>query len=189
MKIRFFSVRVLPALVSFALLLSACGGGEKPKENEQKQETADRGEVTDDYLAEHYYPKPFEVSTHMGEADDYQKALGLYNEGKFNDAIPIFEKLLPMKSAEGQMALANAYMQTKQYDKAVPHLKKAAEDANFSNEAKQYLIVSYVMAKQIQFAKLELEAYLKNTNLTPKDKDWAEGLMADLNKKAAQAKP
>lgn len=175
---------VLPAIVVFALFFSSCG------KNEEKTETTSAvpKELTDQYIIDHYYPQVFEVSTHMGEADDYQKALSLYNEGKYPEAISIMEKL-PMEKAEGQMALANAYMQSKQYEKAIPLLKKAAEDANFANEAKQYLIVSYMLAKQVQLAKMELESYLKGTNLTPKDTDWANSLLADINAKAAKAKP
>jgi tetratricopeptide (TPR) repeat protein len=176
---------VVPSILMFIVLFSACGSG-----GDAKKEGAlpGAGEWTDQYIIEHYYPKAFEVSTHMGEADDYQKALSLYNEGKYPEAISIMEKL-PLDKADGQMALANAYMQSKQYDKAIPLLKKASEDVNFSNEAKQNLIVSYILAKQIQFAKIDLESYLKSTSLTPKDTDWANGLMADLNAKAAKAKP
>lgn len=176
--VAFFSFSAQTLLLVVMLLLGAC----TPTTQQDGNNFLDP-----QYIQQKYYGKPFVATTHMGDTDDYQKALSLYNEGKYQDAVAILEKL-NMETAEYKMVLANAYMQLKQYEKAVPLLKKAAEDVNYANEAKQYIIVCLLMQKQVQLAKIELEEYLKNQSLTPKDNTWANDLITDINQKAKKTR-
>lgn len=173
---QFFFDKVQPSAQAFLYILalaitlsfSACGGGK----------AAENKDLGEDYFINHCQKPPFEISTHMGEADDVQKAISLYNEAKYAEVVTLLETIKSPLPANVQLMLGNAYIQLKQYEKALPLLKKAAEDPNFINEATSYIIVCHVMLKQGQLAKVELEKFNKLSGLTPKEQEWAASVTA-----------
>ena len=90
-------------------------------------------------LAHEYVEKNFaDLSVNMGTSDSVQDALGLYNAGKLDEALRIYEKLL-QKDATNPTILNHAgiaALRLKQYDKALHYFQRLANIQLHANPGK-----------------------------------------------------
>ena len=102
-------------------------------------------------------------STDAGNLANLYAGLSFYNLGKYTEAVTYLEKFSTkgdaMVSPTATAALANAYAQTGNVDKAISTLKKAADMAN--SEAKDGVNISVAPTCLMQAARL-LESQNKN---------------------------
>jgi tetratricopeptide (TPR) repeat protein len=137
-----------------------------------------------DQLAENYITKNLAtLSVKMGtSADSLQKGLGLYNEGKFQEAKTIFQAIAaadPNNSEAIKYAGITA-LQLKHYDDAISYFSKLEQFTLYSNPGKFYHAIALMKrnhAGDKDQAKLLLQEVVKNDL---EGRDVAEKWLRDL---------
>ncbi len=107
--------------------------------------------------------EPFELSLNQRSEGDiiFSKIEDLYFQGKYKQAIPLFEDALNgsnLQSSQVLLGLGISYLQTEQPKKAIIQFDSilVSKDFNFEDEAQWYLGLSYLKLNDIDNAKFHL---------------------------------
>ncbi len=95
---------------------------------------------------------------------DFNAGLDLFNQGKFESALPFFEKAVAAEPEyyEAQLYLGRTYLSMKQYGKAAPHLRRAyrLSPEDFKSQAFDILIDALMGAAFSELGKGNFESAL-----------------------------
>lgn len=136
-------------------------------------------EKNDLYFTQTYFDTPFEVSTHLGEVDEIQQAISLYNDKNYEGVIPLLSQKTHT-NANTQLVLANSYMKLQQYEEALPLLLEAQKDPNYSADAKYYTALCYVFLHEPTKAKEILINISSQTTISNLEKQRVTQLLNDI---------
>lgn len=131
------------------------------------------------YFTQTYFDTPFEVSTHLGELDEIQQAISLYNDKNYEGVIPLLSQKTNA-NANTKLVLANSYMKLQQYEKALPLLLEAQKDPNYSADAKYYTALCYIFLHQPTKAKEILINLSSQTTISNLEKQRVTQLLKDI---------
>jgi tetratricopeptide (TPR) repeat protein len=104
--------------------------------------------------------EPFELS--LSERSEGDMALNkienLYLDGKYTEAIPVFQDALNEAGSQNSqllLGLGISYLQTEQAEKSIPQFLQILmnKDFNYEDEAQWYLGLAYLKLNQIDLAK------------------------------------
>jgi hypothetical protein len=132
------------------------------------------------YFSRTYFDSPYAASTHLGEVDDEQKAIDLYNQYQYKETIKLLSNY-PNLTPNLHLILANAFMKEQQFSQAIPLLEQAVQFPDYANEGHKYLAICYVLSGDNAAANAELSNLLHNGNA--QEKEWASQLKRDLLQK------
>lgn len=138
-------------------------------------------EKNDLYFTQTYFDTPFEVSTHLGEIDEIQQAISLYNDKNYEGVIPLLSQKTNT-NANTQLVLANSYMKLQQYEKALPLLLEAQKDPNYTADAKYYTALCYIFLHQPTKAADILTSLSTQTTISNLEKQRVTQLLKDIGK-------
>jgi tetratricopeptide (TPR) repeat protein len=109
------------------------------------------------YFYNHFNPQYSDYATHQdihlierGTSNlDLAQAEKLFNEKKYKEAIPYFEKIKNLNSAEANIGLAVCYLETNNLDAAIKTLEvEAKKEGLYQDKAYWYLGLTYLKQNQ-----------------------------------------
>lgn len=123
--------------------------------------------------------------------EQFDQAMGLYNQGKYEEAGDAFAKAVPLASGKNQAALlgneANAYFKAGQYDKSVQALQQAIEKDPNNQALHASLADDYVKLGKIPEAAAEFKKAGQEVNEKALEQDQKAATANEAFKNLKQA--